>query len=142
MALKKKLTKEEYDKLSDLLKAEYMTDGEGYKLDLSDDEDTGPLKRALEREKANSATSKKRLAEVEAELEKLNESDARKRGDIATLEKQWEKKIGETKAEYDARIAKLTANNQPYTLSEVFLHFLCAKIHLQKFNSKSSSAFE
>ena len=67
MALKKKLTKEEYDKLSDAFKAEYMTDGDGYKLDLSDDEDTGPLKRALEREKANSATSKKRLAEVEEE---------------------------------------------------------------------------
>lgn len=110
MALKKKLTKEEYDKLSDAFKAEYMTDGDGYKLDLSDDEDTGPLKRALEREKANSATSKKRLAEVEAELEKLNESDARKRGDIATLEKQWEKKVTETKAEYDTRIAKLTGH--------------------------------
>lgn len=110
MALKKKLTKEDYDNLSDVLKAEYMTDGEGYKLDLSDDEDTGPLKRALEREKANSATSKKRLAEVEAELEKLNESDARKRGDIATLEKQWEKKIGETKTEYETRINALTGH--------------------------------
>ena len=52
MALKKKLTKEEHSKLSDHLKAEYIEDGDGdgFRLDIDGDEDTGALKRAKDRE--------------------------------------------------------------------------------------------
>ncbi|WEM33660.1 hypothetical protein PSAKC1_00019 [Pseudomonas phage PSA-KC1] len=50
MALKKKLTKEEHAKLSDALKAEYIEDGDGFRLDVDGDEDTGALKRAKDRE--------------------------------------------------------------------------------------------
>ncbi len=110
MALKSKITKDEYNKLSEAIKAEYFADGENFKLDLSDAEDTGALKRALEREKAAAGTSKTRVAELEAELESLNSNDARKKGDIATLEKQWQKKADETAAQFQARIDKLTAH--------------------------------
>lgn len=127
MALKKKLSKAEFDKLPEHLKAEYITDGDGFKLDLTDEEDTGPLKRALEREKANAATSKQRLAEVEEELAQLNSNDARKRGDIATLETQWKKKQDESAAQYEARIAKLTGYTSK-TLIDGTANAIAAKI--------------
>ena len=41
MALKKKLTKAEYEKLSEHIKAEYIEDGDGFRLDIDGDEDTG-----------------------------------------------------------------------------------------------------
>lgn len=109
MAMRKKLDKAAYDKLTELMKAEYISDGEdGFKLDLTDDEDVGPLKRALLREKDEGNLSKKRLAEVEEELASLNSNSARKAGDIATLEKQWQKKQDDGNAVYESRIKKLT----------------------------------
>ena len=39
MALKKKLNKSEFDKLSDAIKQEYIEDGEGYRLDVDGEED-------------------------------------------------------------------------------------------------------
>lgn len=106
MALKKKIDKAAYDKLPDHFKNEYIADGDDFKLDVEGDEDTGPLKRALERERANASTSKQRLSEVEAELAELSSNDARKKGDIATLEKQWQKKSDDQKVEYEGKLSK------------------------------------
>lgn len=111
MALKKKLDKTAYDALPEHFKSEYIADGEGgFKLDVEGDEDAGALKRALLREKENAATSKTRLAEVEAQLEEMTAGDARKNKDIATLEKGWQKKADESKAAYEERINKLTSH--------------------------------
>jgi len=110
MAMKKKLTKAEYDALKAEFKTEYIADGDGFKLDLSDDEDVGPLRRALEREKAQAGTSKARVAELEAELEALNSNDAKKKGDIATLEKQWQKKLDDQKVQFETTNGKLTSH--------------------------------
>ena len=107
MALKKKLTKAEYEKLSDTLKSEYISDGDDYKLDLDGDEDTGALKRAKDRETQLRRDAEKKAKELEEQLAAISDTDARKKGDIETLEKSWQKKEGETKAAYDARIAKL-----------------------------------
>lgn len=107
MALKKKLTKAEYEKLSDALKSEYISDGDDYKLDLDGDEDTGALKRAKDRETQLRRDAEKKAKELEEQLAAISDTDARKKGDIETLEKSWQKKEGETKAAYDARIAKL-----------------------------------
>lgn len=119
MALKKKLAKADFDKLSEAIKAEYIADGDGYKLDLSDDEDTGPLKRALEREKEAAGTSKARVKELEAELEALSSNDARKKGDIATLEKSWEKKTQDQAKVYEDRISKLTKHTTNSLVNDV-----------------------
>ena len=108
MAMKKKLTKAEYDKLSDDMKKEYIADGDAFKLDLTDDEDVGPLRRALEREKAAKGTSEARVAELEAQLAELETNDAKKKGDIATLEKQWQKKLDDQKAASDVSNGKLS----------------------------------
>lgn len=104
MALKIKLNKEEFDKLSDGIKAEYIADGEGYKLDVLGLEDTGPLKRAHERVKAELADSKKALGEAEAQISTL--SDPKKAQDINTLTKSYDKKLQDQKEEYESKLNK------------------------------------
>lgn len=106
MALKLKINAAEYAKLSDVMKLEYIADGADFKLDVSDMPDNGPLVRALEREKENAKTSKARQLEIEAELDELKTSSAVAGKDVKTLTEQHTKKLGETKAEYDARLAK------------------------------------
>jgi hypothetical protein len=114
MALKKTLTKAEFDKLPEHFKTEYTADGDTYKLDVEGEEDTGALKRALLREKENAKTTKARLAEIEEELESLKTNDARSKNDVATVEKnltaKFQKQADETKTQYEARINALTSH--------------------------------
>jgi hypothetical protein len=110
MALKKKLSKAEYEKLSDTIKAEYIEDGDGFRLDIDGDEDTGALKRAKDREAQLRRDAEAKLREAQEELDRINGDDARKKGDIATLEKSWQKKLDDTKAEYEGKVSKLTAH--------------------------------
>ncbi len=105
MALKKKLTKAEYDKLKNELKENYIEDGDdGYKLDLEGDEDTGALKRAKDREVQLRKEAEKRAKDAEDRLSELDSNDARKKGDIETLERQWKEK-------HQKEIDKLNADN-------------------------------
>lgn len=110
MALKKKLTKEEHAKLSDALKGEYVEDGDGFRLDIDGDEDTGALKRAKDRESQLRRDAEKEAKELREKLEGIEGDDARKKGDIATLEKSWQKKLDDQKAASDATISKLTGH--------------------------------
>jgi len=122
MALKSKLTKEEFNKLSEVLKQEYIADADGgYKLDISDAEDIGALQRALIRERDAAGTSKKRVAELEQQLEELNSSDARKKGDIATLEKGWKKQLDDSRTEAEGKISKLSNFLQKSLIDNVAL---------------------
>lgn len=119
MALKKKLTKAEYEKLSEHIKAEYIEDGEGFRLDVEGDEDNGALKRAKDRESQLRRDAEKKLSELEAELGEIKGNDARKNGDIATLEKAWAKKTEDLKAEYEAKLGKLTSHTQKQLVDNV-----------------------
>lgn len=110
MALKKKLNKEEHAKLSDVLKAEYIEDGDGFRLDVDGDEDTGALKRAKDRESQLRKDAEKALKEAQDQLDALGTDDARKKGDIATLEKSWQTKLDTQKAEYEGKLGKLTGH--------------------------------
>ena len=110
MALKKKLTKAEYEKLSEHIKAEYIEDGDGFRLDIDGDEDTGALKRAKDREAQLRRDAEAKLREAQEELDRINGDDARKKGDIATLEKSWQKKLEDQKSEYEGKVSKLTAH--------------------------------
>lgn len=104
MALKIKLSKEEFEKLGDSIKAEYITDGDGYKLDVLGLEDTGPLKRAHERVKAEKEELSTKLADAESQIAKLG--DPKKIQDIQTLEKSYNKKLEDQKAEYEGKLNK------------------------------------
>lgn len=107
MALKRKLSKEAFEKLSKDIQSEYKEKDGEYVLDIDGDEDTSALKRAKDREQQRAKDAEKRADELQAQLDGISDKDSRKRGDIETLEKAWKKKADETQAQYDARIGKL-----------------------------------
>lgn len=119
MALKKKLSKAEYDKLSDTIKAEYIEDGDGFRLDIDGDEDTGALKRAKDREAQLRREAETKLREAQEQLDALGNDDARKKGDIQTLEKSWQKKLEDQKAEYEGKLGKLTSHTKTQLVDNV-----------------------
>ena len=106
MALKKKLTKAEYEKLSEHIKAEYIEDGDGFRLDIDGDEDTGALKRAKDREAQLRREAETKLREAQEQLDALGNDDARKKGDIETLEKKWKGDLDVEKAAHKATTEK------------------------------------
>lgn len=93
MALKRKISKAEHAALADHLKAEYIEDGDEFRLDIEGDEDTGALKRSKDRESQLRKDAEAKLRQAQEELDRINGDDARKAGDIATLEKAWQKKL-------------------------------------------------
>lgn len=108
MALKKKITKAEFEKLNEAFKTEYKADGDNYILDVDGEEDTGALKRAKDRETQLRKDAETRERELQERLESIEGDDARKKGDIATLEKSWQGKLDKQKEEYEGRIGKLS----------------------------------
>lgn len=107
MALKLKISASDYAKLTDAKKEEYILQEDGsYKLDVDDLPDTAALQRALEHERANHKTTKARQKEIDDKLAELEAANAVKNRDVDALTKLHEKKIGETQAAFEARIAK------------------------------------
>jgi predicted RNase H-like nuclease (RuvC/YqgF family) len=117
MALKKKLTADEWKKLAKDLQGEYTADGDDYILDLDgdddDDDDTiGELRRAHDREKADNKKLKRDLREMQAKLKKFEDDESdpetrRRRDDVTKLETEWQEKIEAAKTEGEERARKL-----------------------------------
>ena len=105
MALKKKITKADYEKLAEGLKGEYVEKNGEYHLDL-DDEESGALLRAKDREKELRKEAEARAKELEGKLAELQDGDSRKRGDIETLEKSWKSKLDETTKVLTEKLSK------------------------------------
>lgn len=111
MALKKRITKEDHSKLSDLLKGEYIENSDGsFRLDLDGDEDTGPLKRAKDRETQLRKEAEQRLAEAQATLDELNQGGSKNKEDVKLLEKAWTEKLTAAETAAAAKIQKLTSH--------------------------------
>ncbi len=127
MALKRKLNKEAFDKLSKDIQSEYKEKDGEYVLDIDGDEDTGALKRARDREKQKREDAEKERDELREQVEASADLGARKKGDIETLEKQWKKKSDDAEAVSSAKIAKLTAHTTK-TLIDGTAASLAAKI--------------
>lgn len=146
MALKKRIKKEEFEKLSDVLKSEYVADGDEYRLDLDGDEDTGALKRAKDREKELRQQAEAKLREAQEELEKLTGDDARKKGDIATLEKSWSKKLDEQKSSYEEKLGKLTSHAKKNLIdnvaNEIATKFKNPKLMLPHIKARLAADFD
>lgn len=94
MALARKLKKEEFDKLPEAIKGEYLKVGENYVLDLSGEDE------ALTAARGETTAEKKRRLELEDQLRQLGvdaatarEEALRAAGDIAGLEKEWQGKV-------------------------------------------------
>jgi hypothetical protein len=91
MALKLKITKEQFEKLADNVKFEYVADGEEYRLQVDGIEDVGPLKRANQRLKDQLEQEQTAHDSTRDKLERIEKNPARKQGDIDALERQWTK---------------------------------------------------
>lgn len=111
MALKFKLSETAFKKLSPELQAEYKKDedGDSYTLDVSGLDDTGALKRAKDREIELHKETKAKLAEVEAERDEALANGGKKDKDVATLEKNWQKKVDDEKKAGEAKLSKRDA---------------------------------
>jgi hypothetical protein len=105
MALKLKLTKAEHAALDPKLQAEYKAAGDEFVLD-AEIEDTGELKRALDRERLEKKAEKERADKVAKELQDTKDATARSTGDIATLEKSWKDKEKTNNDAHKAEIEK------------------------------------
>lgn len=106
MALKKKITKTEYEKLATHFQGEYKADGDNFVLDIDGEEDIGALKRAKDREVQRAKDLEDENKKLKAEKDEADrkaaegaDADLRKKGDIANLEKSWETKFNKQKEE-------------------------------------------
>jgi hypothetical protein len=93
MALKRKLTKAEHSALNPLLQAEYKAEGEDFVLDATGFEDPGELRRALARVREEKTTLETELTTARTKIDTITAADARRAGDVATLEKSWQDKL-------------------------------------------------
>jgi hypothetical protein len=100
MALKRKITKAEHAALNPLIQAEYRADGEDFVLDATGFDDPAELRRARDREKEDATNLrselvnvKDKLAAATSKLETITSTDARRAGDVQTLEKSWKEKL-------------------------------------------------
>lgn len=109
MALKRVLTKAEFEKLSADIKSEYNADGDNYTLDIIGDEDVSALKRAKDREVQGRKDAEAQAKELQKQLDSMNSDDVRKMKDIATLEKEWQGKSKEIETKANEKVGKLQA---------------------------------
>lgn len=109
MALKRKITKAEFDKLPAEIQAEYVEKDGEYTLDVDGDEDTGALRRAKDRAVQERRDAEARAKEAEGKLAELDENDAKKSGDIEKLEAKWKKDKDDAVAEVQAKLDRATA---------------------------------
>lgn len=86
MALKRKITKTEYDGLNDVLKAEYKANGDNYVLDTDDATD---LINARDLEKREKDAAKTKVKELETELAAIKKAG----GDFEAIETSYKVKI-------------------------------------------------
>jgi len=107
MAMKKKLSKEAYEKLSDSLKVEYSEKDGEYILDIEGEEDTGALKRAKDREVQARKDAEKKLKDLEDAIEAEKTGDSKRKGDVDALEKSWAKKYADLEGVSKAKQTKL-----------------------------------
>lgn len=109
--LKIKLTKEEYEALSDEMKAAYKANGNntGYVLDT---DEARELKAAKDREKTRADEAERKLQELVEEQRTNADKRARESGDVAALEKSWSDKYEALKAEHETAIAKMKEDGE------------------------------
>jgi hypothetical protein len=104
--LKRKIDKATYTELSDARKELYEEKDGSYVLRVEDD-DNGELKRAKDREVQARKDAEKKARELQEKLDEISGVDAKKRGDIETLEKSWKEKLTQAETEATAKINKL-----------------------------------
>lgn len=101
MSLKSKISKADYDALSDELKGHYIAEGDGYKLDTTEARELLAAKQQ-EKERADKltrdlATVREEMESLKTDLEAAQDAKRRKENDIPSIEAAWQKKIDDQK---------------------------------------------
>lgn len=132
MAIKYKIKKDEYEKLSPEMKREYVQDGDGYQADIDGLEDTSALKRAKDRHKQNEDDLRTKNQELTETNERLERGKA---GDVDKLTRRYDtekadliKSHGEALSKKDGFITR--------TIKDAAANALAAKL-----NPKSPKVF-
>lgn len=100
MALKRKVTKEEFDKLPEVLKAEYEEkNGMFHAIIDGDDDAIEAIKRAKEHESESHKETKRKLKELEDRLSKDKYNSDKSNNDVAAIEKSWQDKFSARETE-------------------------------------------
>src|SRR3954462_14936009 len=129
MALKRKITKAVFDKMSDDVKEHYVAsdDGKSYELEAEGFDDAEEMRRARDREKQTAKEAKTKLAAAEERLAELEGDDVRKSGDIKKIEDSWKAKLDKAVTEGATKLE--TAHNFiRKTLRDATAESLAAKI--------------
>lgn len=105
MALKMKITKAAYEKLSDELKDEYKADGDAhYKLDVTGIDDPAELRRAKERAEADRDELRDEVKELKKTNKELEASQTDEGKDIAKVEARYQRRLATIEEENQAKI--------------------------------------
>ena len=116
MAIKRTITKEEYDKLSKEFQAEYGESNGSYILDLTDYEDPVKLKSAKDHEKEQRKAAEKALREAQEQLTALTEerdgllSGAIPKKDVEKLTTSYQQKLAAREKELTTQISALESS--------------------------------
>lgn len=104
--MKRVISKEVYDTLSDVVKSEYELKGDVYILKLDDYEDPAELKRARDREKEEARVAKEEARVAKEELDRLKHKGAKDNNDINAIEDSWRAKVTTVEQDRDTKLAK------------------------------------
>lgn len=104
MALKRKLSKAEFEVLNESLRGEYKEKDGNYFLDV---DDATELINTLERLKSENKGNVELVAQLNQQIEEKQQEIARKNGDMAAVDKEWKKKLDETSNQHKNEIEAL-----------------------------------
>lgn len=106
MALKAKIKKSAFEKLSDELKKEYKVDADddsNYNLEVDGLEDTGSLKRAKDREQQRAKEAEEERDSLREQVSKLEKGKA---GDVVKLQTKYERDTETLKTQHTEALSK------------------------------------
>jgi len=107
MMLKFQLTKDEFAALTDEQKAMYGEAGDGYQMKIEGLPDVTGLKTKVEELLNEKKTEKEKRELAEAEAQRLALEQARKKGDVETLENSWKQKLADNESQFNGKIETL-----------------------------------
>ncbi|HGB5894187.1 TPA: hypothetical protein ACIVVN_002509 [Salmonella enterica subsp. enterica serovar Kottbus] len=124
MTLKFRITKEEFEALTEEQQALYGESGEGYQLaieGLPDTTELSDLKTKVEELMKEKKAEQKKREEAEAEADRERVEKIKKSGDVEALEKSWQEKLDKAGQESREKIDALNASIHKMLVDNVAL---------------------
>lgn len=119
MALKFKITKEEFDALAEGHQEMYAEAGEGYQLQVDGIDDGKELREALRKEREERADAKRRLQEMETAAEQRQREQMEKQQDWENLSKSERERADKLNGELDTLRREISEKTRNESASSV-----------------------